>query len=248
MSVMPRSLDSASAARNAVARRDRLFFGGMAIAMLATVLVGFGPTYYFSTVSGTTFELTRPLHVHGAAFTSWMVLLVLQTSLVAAGRTDIHRKLGVFGAVLATLMMVLGAYVAVTRFRAGLFNPPPGIPAGVLLAIALATIVVFPTLFGSALLLRGRTDYHKRLVLIATAELVLAAVARWPGVAALGPPGFFTITDLFVVAIAIYDYSTRGRIHPATLWGGLFFIASQPLRLVIGFSPPWLAFCAWLAS
>jgi energy-converting hydrogenase Eha subunit A len=248
MSVMPRSLDSASAARNAVARRDRLFFGGMAIAMLATVLVGFGPTYYFSTVSGTTFELTRPLHVHGAAFTSWMVLLVLQTSLVAAGRTDIHRKLGVFGAVLATLMMVLGAYVAVTRFRAGLFNPPPGIPAGVLLAIALATIVVFPTLFGSALLLRGRTDYHKRLVLIATAELVLAAVARWPGVAALGPPGFFTITDLFVVAIAIYDYSTRGRIHPATLWGGLFFIASQPLRLVIGFSPPWLAFCSWLAS
>ena len=55
MSVTPRVLDSATpAARNAVARRERLFFGGMAIAMLATVIAGFGPTYYFSTVSGST--------------------------------------------------------------------------------------------------------------------------------------------------------------------------------------------------
>jgi hypothetical protein len=248
MSVMPRSLDSASAARNAVARRDRLFFGGMAIAMLATVLVGFGPTYYFSTVSGTTFELTRPLHVHGAAFTSWMVLLVIQSTLVAAGRTDLHRKLGVVGAVLGAVMMVLGAYVALTRFHAGLMSPPPGIPAGVLLAVALATIVVFPVLFGSALLLRRRTDYHKRLVLIATCELVIAAVARWPGVSSLGPPGFFALTDLFLVALVVYDFRSRGRIHPATLWGGLFLVASQPLRLAIGFSAPWAAFAAWVAS
>ena len=145
-------------------------------------------------------------------------------------------------------MMVLGAYVALTRFHAGLMNPPPGIPAGVLLSVALATIVVFPVLFGSALLLRRRVDYHKRLVLIATLELVTAAVARWPGVSSLGPPGFFAITDLFLVALVVYDFTSRGRIHPATLWGGLFLIASQPLRLVIGFSAAWAAFAAWVAS
>jgi hypothetical protein len=251
MSAESRSLPSstsAMAARSATARREHLFFGGMTIAMLIAVLVGFGPTYFFSTISGTTFELTRPLHVHGAAFTSWMVLLVIQTTLVAVGRTDIHRQLGVAGGVLAAVMMVLGAYVALTRFHAGLMNPPPGIPAGVLLAIALATIVVFPVLFGSALLLRGGTAYHKRLVLIATLELVMAAVARWPGVASLGPPGFFAITDLFLVALVVYDFRSRGRIHPATLWGGLFLIASQPLRLVIGFSATWAAFAAWVAS
>jgi len=239
---------SALAAREAIARREHLFFGGMTIAMLIAVLVGFGPTYFFSTISGTTFQLTRPLHVHGAAFTSWMVLLVIQSTLVAAGRVDIHRKLGVAGAALAAVMMVLGAYVALTRFHDGLMTPPPGIPAGVLLAVALATIVVFPTLFGSALLLRRRTDYHKRLVLIATCELVIAAVARWPGVSSLGPPGFFAITDLFLVALVIYDFRSRGRIHPATVWGGLFLIASQPLRLVIGFSATWSAFAAWVAS
>ncbi len=174
-----------------------------------------------------------------------MVLLVIQATLVAAGRTDIHRRLGVAGAWLGLVMMVLGAYVALTRFHAGLMNPPPGIPAGVLLAVALATIVVFPVLFGSALLLRGRPDYHKRLVLIATLELVTAGIARWPGVATFGPPTFFALTDLFLAALIVYDFKTRGRIHPATLWGGLVLVASQPLRLVIGFSAPWAAFASW---
>ncbi len=230
------------------ARRERVFFGGMTIAMLATVIAGFGPTYFFSTVSGSAFELTPALHVHGAAFTTWMLLLVVQSTLISAGRVDIHRQLGVAGAVLGAFMMLLGAYVVISRLRAGLLTAPPEVPVGVLLAIALATVVVFPTLFGSALLLRQRTDYHKRLVVLATLELVIAAVARLPGVAANGPPAFFGITDLFVVALVVYDFSTRGRIHPATLWGGLFFIASQPLRLAIGLSDPWQSFATWLAS
>ena len=218
----------------------------MTIAMLATVIAGFGPTYYFSSLSSSTVELAPALHVHGAAFTTWMLLLVVQSTLISAGRVDVHRQLGVAGAVLGACMMVLGAYVAISRFRAGLLAAPPGVSVAVLLAIALATVVVFPALFGSALALRRRTDYHKRLVLLATFELVLAAVARLPGVAAGGPAAFFGITDLFVVALVVYDLTTRGRIHPATLWGGLFFIASQPLRLAIGLSGPWQSFATWL--
>jgi hypothetical protein len=37
-------------------------------------------------------------------------------------------------------------------------------------------------------------------------------------------------------------------VHPATLWGGLFFIISQPLRLVIGGTPVWLTFAEWLTA
>ena len=54
MSAESRSLRSTNAlpARSAVARREHLFFGSMTIAMLIAVLVGFGPTYFFSTISG----------------------------------------------------------------------------------------------------------------------------------------------------------------------------------------------------
>ena len=245
MATTPSSIDHP---RSSVARRERLFFGGMTVAMLVTVLAGFGPTYYFSSVSSSTLELTPALHIHGAAFTTWMLLLVVQSTLISAGRIDVHRQLGVAGAVLGACMMLLGAYVAVTRFRAGLMVPPPGLPSGVLLAVALATIVVFPTLFGSALVLRGRADFHKRLVLLATMELVTAAVARLPGIPPLGPPAFFGLTDLFLVALVAYDFLARGRIHPATLWGGLFLIASQPLRLAIGLSDTWASFASWLTS
>jgi hypothetical protein len=51
---------------------------------------------------------------------------------------------------------------------------------------------------------RRRTDIHKRLVIIATRELVTAAVARWPVISALGPVAFFGVTDLFLVALAVY--------------------------------------------
>jgi hypothetical protein len=73
-------------------------------------------------------------------------------------------------------------------------------------------------------------------------------VSRLPLVEDWGPIGFFGVTDLFVVAIAVYDFRTSGRVHAATLWGGLFLIASQPLRLVIGGSSAWLSFAAWLTS
>jgi hypothetical protein len=34
--------------------------------------------------------------------------------------------------------------------------------------------------------------------------------------------------------------------HPATLWGGLFLILSQPARLLITGTSVWFAFAAWL--
>jgi hypothetical protein len=228
--------------------RDRLFFGGVTIVMLVTVIGGFGPTYYFTSVLNGRVALTPALHVHGAVFTAWMLLLVVQSSLISAGRADLHRQLGIAGAILGACMTFLGGYVAITRFRGGLMAAPPEVSVAILLAIALATVVVFPALFGSALLMHRRTDYHKRLVILATTELLTAAVARLPGVAEYGPVGFFGATDMFVLALAAYDFGTHGRIHPATLWGGLFLIVSQPLRLIIGASAPWAEFATWLAG
>jgi len=249
---------SAAVQRNAgpnndARRTERLFFSSIAVALLITVFVGFAPTYYLRGTFGSP-ELTPSLVAHGLAFSTWMVLLVVQTSLVAANRTDVHRRLGVVGAALAVLMMVLGAHVAISRTAGGLVLSPPGVSALAFLTVSLGAIVVFPVLLGSALWFRKRTDTHKRLVLIATLELVMAAVGRLPGIfnplgsIALGVPGLFVVTDLFLVAIAIYDWRTRGRIHPATLWGGAFFIVSQPLRGMLGATAAWTSFATWLTS
>jgi hypothetical protein len=239
--------DSTVSLPSAEARRERRFFAGMAVAYALTVLAGFSRSYYLNGFAGEPFELSPLLHWHGAAYTAWMVLLVVQTFLVAARRTDLHRRLGVAGAALAVVMIALGSGVAITRTASGAIADH-GAPSLVFLAVPLFGMVVFAALVGAALVLRRRSAFHKRLMLLATLELVTAAVSRLPFVEDWGPVGFFGVTDLFIVAIAAYDFATARRIHPATLWGGLAFVASQPLRLAIGGSPPWLAFAAWLTS
>jgi hypothetical protein len=229
-------------------RRERLFFGGMAVACTLTVLAGFSRSYYMNAWVESPFELTPLLHWHGAVFTAWMMLLVTQTSLVAANRRDLHRRLGMAGVGLGLAMIVLGPVVAVSRTASGLMadlGPPPL----VFLAVPLVGIVVFAALFGAALYFRHRDSAaHKRLMLLATLELVTAGVSRLPLVESLGPLGFFGVTNLFVVAIAAYDLMSRKRLHAATLWGGLFLVASQPLRLMLGGSALWIAFAGWLTS
>src|SRR5260370_34439786 len=92
-------------------RFDHLFFSAMALLMLATVFVGFAPSYYLAGV----FHAPLPsliIHLHGAAFSCWILFLVTQTSLVSAGRVDLHRRLGVAGFLLACLMVILGVFAA----------------------------------------------------------------------------------------------------------------------------------------
>jgi hypothetical protein len=109
----------------------------------------------------------------------------------------------------------------------------------------MATVIIFPAFVAAALYWRRSPDIHKRLMLIATLELVPAGVARVPGVLPLGPLGFFGGADLFVVAMIAFDLATRRRVHPATAWGGALLIATQVGRFAIASTPAWDAFAHW---
>jgi hypothetical protein len=50
------------------------------------------------------------------------------------------------------------------------------------------------------------------------------------------------LVNLFLIAMVIHDFYTRGRLHPVTLWGGLVTLLSEPLRFAIGYSAPFQAF------
>ena len=126
---------------------DNLFFCGMAGVALVVVLVGFAHTYFFAGL----FRAPLPnllVHVHGAAFTLWIILLITQVSLVTGGRVDLHRRLGLLGFALAVIMTVLGMVTASDGLARHLAHPAGTDTAEELrafYAVPLGDMLMFPT-------------------------------------------------------------------------------------------------------
>lgn len=228
----------------AVVRGRRRFYIGIALATAITVFAGFAPTYYLRAYYQTT-PLGGLRHLHGVVFTAWVLLFLVQSTLVSAGRVAQHRRLGVAGAVLAVLLVVVGTTTAIMAVAEG--RGPPGVPPLSFLAVPLFDMVMFTGLAATGLWHRRRADIHKRLMTLATISLLGAPIARLPfGAPVVGLPGVFALADLFIVACIVYDLATLRRVHPATLWGGLAIVVSQPLRLAISGTGLWLGFARWL--
>lgn len=167
------------------------------------------------------------LWAHGVVLTAWFILVVAQTSLIAAGRTAVHRRLGMAGVVLAVLVVVTSA-MATARFEtrateAGAANSPV---VAQLRQGNSASLVVFSALVAGAIVLRHRPEAHKRLLLLATIDVVPPAAARLSGtVAAAGVSESAAVTAAFggliamAISMIVYDVMTRRRPHPATVIG-----------------------------
>ena len=232
-----------------VAAHDRTiehrFFTAMAIAIAITVLAGFARSYYLRAWFGDP-ALQPLLHLHGLVFSSWIALFATQTSLVAADRVRLHRRLGVAGGTLAAVLVVVGMTTAVVRVSQGA-SPPGGPPPLVFLVVPLTDMVVFGSLIAAGIYFRRKMAVHKRLMLLATIALLAAPIARLPfGFLRSGILAVFAVSDLFIVALVAYDLAMLRRIHRATAWGGLALVASQPLRLMLGGTGLWLQFAGWL--
>lgn len=218
-------------------RHDRLFYTGMAIAVALVVLVGFARTYYLRSQY---FDQGLPLylHVHGAVFTAWIALLVVQTMLVATRRTPLHRIVGWGGAGLAALVMIVGVTTAILFGRANI-EAGRGDEVRAFMTTPILSMTCFLILVAAAIVYRTRPQTHKRLMLLATINLLDAPIARWPG--APGPTAVYVLVDLFIVGGLLYDLVTRRRVDPAYIWGGAIVVAGQVLREVVGQTAAWQA-------
>jgi hypothetical protein len=226
-------------------QRTRRFYVGMAIAIAITVFAGFSRTYFLKVHYGTP-ALSTLLHVHGFVFTTWVLFFLVQTTLIASGRTYLHRRMGVAGAVLAALVLIVGTTVAILKGKSGT-SPIPGVPGLAFMAIPLFDMLLFAILVGTALYFRRRLETHKRLMTLAMIALLPAPIARLPfAFMKAGPPAFFGLADLFIIAMLVYDLTTRRKVHPATIWGGLLIVISQPLRLMVAGTESWMAIASWL--
>lgn len=233
--------------RSVRGHRDDYFFAGMSLVVFATVLMGFAHTYFLAGV----FHAPLPsaiVHIHGALFSAWILLLPTQVALVSVGRVSWHKRLGIFGAVLACLMVVFGVLVTIDSTRRRF--APPGLDSATFLANDLMEMLVFALLVGWGLRVRRDGDAHKRLIVLATVALLSAAVSRWhfyfPAILRF-PFLVGLIVDAFLVSLALFDLFTRPRIHRATLWGSLMVLLIFPVAFkFLGHAPFWQRFTEWV--
>jgi hypothetical protein len=69
-------------------------------------------------------------------------------------------------------------------------------------------------------------------MMLATISILAGAIARPPfAIMKAGPPAFFDLTDVFVVACVLYDLVTSEHIHRTTALVGVLPIG---LPLVLG--------------
>ncbi|HKY30561.1 MAG TPA: hypothetical protein VJM12_21700 [Pyrinomonadaceae bacterium] len=227
--------------------RDRSLYVWMAVFIPVVVLIGFARTYYLKGFFGTPALPSLLVHFHGAVMTAWVVLFMTQVWLVSSRRTKVHQRLGIGGALLAALVVCVGT---VTAVYSAARETPSDHPPLVFLAIPLGDMLVFAILIGIALYYRRWLETHKRLMLLATMSLLTAAIGRIPFDFILkgGPLVFFGLTDLCMLACVAFDSIRNRRVHPAFLWGTLFVIASQPLRVLLAGTSAWLRFAAMLVD
>ena len=223
-------------------RGERVFFSGMAVLFLVTVFFGFAQTYYlFGLVEFPHWKraLAPPhpliVHIHGIVLSLWFLVLIAQTSLVAAHRVRLHKRLGLAGFALACLVMLV-SFATLCEHLARAF--PPGDPRiageGGGSFETIFELIIFAVLVYFGYRYRSNPAAHKRLMLIATINLLPPALTRWP-VLIHGNFNFaLIVTYGLVLVIVMYDLLARRRVHPATLGAGLFYVALRnPLLISI---------------
>ena len=208
------------------------FHVGMSGVLLLLVMVGFSPTFFLRSAF-TERPLPLYLYLHGTVLTLWFSLGVVQSVLVAAHRTSVHRRLGVVGGLTAAALVPLSGFVALQAI-------PRYVAAGVhpaeiqfIVIGDLISLVVFAGLVTAALVWRHHRDWHRRLMLVASIMIIGPAIARLERVG-LAVPVPAVLLGL-LAALGVYDRVQLGRMHRATVVStAVVLVSLGALLLVVG--------------
>lgn len=242
----------------AVQAASERFFFRIAIVCALIAFAGFVPTYWAPLAAGS-LAAAPIIHLHGLLFSAWAVFFVLQAHLATSGQVATHRALGLVGIALASAMLFVGLAVAIhsveMQIAAG-----QGERGRSFMIVPVTTIGFFACTIAAAIANRRRTEIHRRLILVASAAILMAAVARLVRLVLIqtgqltGPPPVefsalpALITDLVIVAAMIHDRRTRGRVHPAYWIAGGAWLAIQLARIPLSRTPLWQAVVDWLLA
>ena len=206
---------------------QRYFYFAMSLLLAALVVDGFKRT-----VNENLFHpaVPRPfiLWIHGAAFTSWIIFFICQSTLVRIRKVSWHRSIGWFGAGLATLMVPLGLSTAIimARFDAVQLHQS-GTDA--FLSIPFYDMLAFGACMALAIYWRTKPDFHRRLILIATCGLMDAPIGRFDFL--FNQNLFYPCLDLLMVLGVARDLLVDHRVHKVYLYTLPFLFVGQSLAV-----------------
>ena len=221
----------------------------MAVVFVLIAFAGFTPTYWGPVMSGA-FRAPPIVHIHGALLFSWTLFYLLQTALVASGRTPRHRSWGLFG---ISLFSVMICSILVTRVTLMHFENLQGFGEASLRfsAITFCSVPLLVGFFASAIVTIRKPEIHKRFMYLLMSGLMIPALARvfltvFASPGAAGPPPPFVVipptltASLLILVAAAYDWRTRGKPHPVYVYGGTVLIAWTILIVPFAATNSWL--------
>lgn len=218
---------------------DERFFVISAIIMTLVLVGGFSTQLAMGRSS---FGAPLRVHLHAVTFFSWTMLYLAQNLLVGRGYRGIHKRLGWLAAALIPMMIVMGTWVTVALIRVG--HAPFFFQPLYFLVMDPVTVLVFAGLAATAIAMRGRTQWHRRLMFCGMAILLGPGFGRLLPMPLMIPYagwGVFAAIILFPLAGMIRDLRATGKVHPAWWWGTGAIVAMQVSIDLITFSPLGLA-------
>jgi len=187
----------------------RYFYFCMALLIAGLVVWGFSRTVDARLLHA---KPPRPLLLwfHGAAFSAWIVLFMAQSALVRLRKVSVHRTLGWFGAALAATMVVSGFIVSVVMLRLDMTLLHRKNIAS-FLSVLWCDMIIFGACMALAIYFRKRPEYHRRLVFVASCQLMQAAFVRFHYIGYHDL--FYPALDVLIVAGVLRDLIVDGRVN-----------------------------------
>jgi hypothetical protein len=217
---------------------DRWIFVFMAAWFIAIVLAGFIPDSLAKVAAveaGQRPPFPIVLHMHAVLMGSFLLLLLTQSWLMATGRTEQHKKLGIAGMVLAPALVIVGFVLAPTMYHmlwAGAQAAPAdkkdemqfalGIWENILL-LQIRIGILFAVFMAIAVKARGgNAGMHKRMMFLATVMALPAGIDRipWlPSTMPASPVGPDLWTLVAIAPMFLWDVTRNRSVHPAyVIW------------------------------
>ena len=216
--------------------RDRAtrFYLGFGLIGLAVVALGFGVTYAVP-MARRTFSAPWFVHLHGASALCWVLMIVVQAQLVRVRRTPLHRRLGQMALPLAVLIWASGIATGVwaaERDLPELRTAATSSLTGTTLSLSLYLILAI-----AGVVTRRKPDWHKRLIMLATIQLLWPAFFRLRHLLPMVPnPDIsfaFVLAYSPIVVAALRDRWRYGKVHPVWLWVGPAVVIEQSIEFAM---------------